>query len=396
MIKRQRLAAFLRSETAGGGILIVAALLGLLFANGPLSAQFHALATTSIGPAELHLQLTIEEWTAGALLALFFFVIGCELRHELEIGTLSRPRAALLPVAAAIGGMLLPAGIYLAVNGATPQGELGGWGIPMATDIAFALAVLAVLGRGLPTGVRAFLLTLAVVDDLGAILIIALFYSGSLHLEWLAISGALVAAFALAQHRRIEGAALYLVLAIGTWIAVHESGLHPTIAGVAIGLAMRVRSDLGEEASPADRALARIHPISAGIAVPLFALFAAAVDLRTVDVPAALASPIFLGVLLGLVLGKPIGILLAARLAARVGAELPTAVTWNDIAVMGALGGIGFTVSLLIGQLAFDAASALGSAKLGVLLASLLAVALAALLRALRMRRTRGGTIRSS
>ena len=384
MTNRQRLQAFLKSETTGGALLIGAALAGLLLANGPLSAAFHAIATTHIGIDALHLNLTIQEWTADGLLAIFFFVIGCELKHELVVGTLSKPRQAALPVAAALGGMAVPALLYLAVNNGGAADALNGWGIPMATDIAFALAVLAVLGRGLPAGVRTFLLTLAVVDDLGAILVIALFYSADLNLVWLVIAVLLLAAFALAQRQRVSSPLIYVPLALAVWYAVHAAGIHATIAGVALGLLMRVKKDRDEADAPIDRATARFHPISAAIAVPLFALFAAAVDLRSIDLGVVIASPILLGVLVGLVLGKPVGILLAARLATALGAKLSSGVQWIDIALIGALAGIGFTVSLLISELAFATEESLSAAKLGVLLASVAAVAVAGALLALR------------
>jgi len=386
MTNAQRLRAFLQSETTGGALLIVAAIVGLLLANGPLSSAFHALATTHIGIDALHLNLTIQEWTADALLAIFFFVIGCELKHELVVGTLSKPRQAVLPVAAALGGMVVPALLYISVSRGGAVDAVNGWGIPMATDIAFALAVLAVLGRGLPSGVRTFLLTLAIVDDLGAILVIALFYSAGLSLEWIAVSALLLALFALAQRQRITSPLIYVPLALAVWYAVHAAGVHATIAGVALGLLMRVKKDPGETDAPVDRATARFHPISAVIAVPLFALFAAAVDLRSIDLGSVIGSPILLGVFVGLVVGKPVGIILAARLATVLGAKLSPGVQWMDIALIGALAGIGFTVSLLISELAFTSDAALSAAKLGVLLASFGAVAVSAVLLALRGR----------
>lgn len=384
MTGRQRLRAFLKSETTGGALLIGAALVGLVLANSPLSGAFFAIAGTRIEIEVLHLNLTIQEWTADGLLAIFFFVIGCELKHELVVGTLSKPRQAALPVAAALGGMAVPALLYFTINQGGSADALNGWGIPMATDIAFALAILAVLGRGLPTGVRTFLLTLAVVDDLGAIVVIALFYSAGLHVEWIAAAALLLAAFALAQRQRLTSPLLYMPIALALWYAVHEAGIHATIAGVALGLLMRVKRDRGETDAPVDRATARFHPISAAIAVPLFALFAAAVDVRSIDLSVVLGSPILLGVFVGLVVGKPIGILLAARLATALGAKLSDGVKWIDIAVIGALAGIGFTVSLLISELAFTAEESLGAAKLGVLLASIAAVAVAGALLALR------------
>ena len=376
----------MQSETTGGALLIVAALVGLTLANGPLSSAFHALATTHIGSDALHLNLTLQEWTADALLAIFFFVIGCELKHEIVVGALSKPRQAVLPVAAALGGMAVPALLYVAISRGGAADAVNGWGIPMATDIAFALAVLAVLGRGLPSGVRTFLLTLAIVDDLGAILVIALFYSAGLSLEWIAVSALLLALFALAQRQRITSPLIYVPLALAVWYAVHAAGVHATIAGVALGLLMRVKKDPGESDAPVDRATARFHPISAAIAVPLFALFAAAVDLRSIDLGSVISSPILLGVFVGLVVGKPMGIILAARLATVLGAKLSPGVQWIDIALIGALAGIGFTVSLLISELAFTSDAALSAAKLGVLLASLAAVAVSATLLALRRR----------
>jgi NhaA family Na+:H+ antiporter len=280
--------------------------------------------------------------------------------------------------------MAVPALLYLAVNRGGAADALNGWGIPMATDIAFALAVLAVLGRGLPAGVRTFLLTLAVVDDLGAILVIALFYSAGLNLVWLVIAVLLLAAFALAQRQRVSSPLIYVPLALAIWYAVHAAGIHATIAGVALGLLMRVKKDRGESNAPIDRATARFHPISAAIAVPLFSLFAAAVDLRSIDLGVVVGSPILLGVLVGLVVGKPVGILLAARLATALGAKLSAGVQWIDIALIGALAGIGFTVSLLISELAFATEESLSAAKLGVLLASVAAVAVAGALLALR------------
>jgi NhaA family Na+:H+ antiporter len=384
MTNQQRLRAFLQSETTGGALLIGAALIGLLLANGPLSSEFQSIATTKIGIDALDLNMTIQKWTADALLAIFFFVIGCELKHELVVGTLSKPRQAVLPVAAALGGMAVPALLYVAISRGGAADAVNGWGIPMATDIAFALAVLAVLGRGLPSGVRTFLLTLAIVDDLGAILVIALFYSAGLSLEWIAVSALLLALFALAQWQRITSPLIYVPLALAVWYAVHAAGIHATIAGVALGLLMRVKKDPGESDAPVDRATTRFHPISAVIAVPLFALFAAAVDLRSIDLGVVISSPILLGVFVGLVVGKPVGIILAARLATALGARLSPGVQWIDIALIGALAGIGFTVSLLISELAFTSEASLSAAKLGVLIASIAAVVVSGALLAVR------------
>jgi NhaA family Na+:H+ antiporter len=257
----------------------------------------------------------------------------------------------------------------------------------MATDIAFALAILAVFGRGLPVGVRAFLLTLAVVDDLGAILVIALFYSGSIEVGWFIVALLAFAAYAVAQRLRLTHVLIYLPLALCAWLAVHNAGIHPTVAGVVLGLLTRVRRDPREERAPAERVSQRLHPFSAGVAVPAFALFAAGVDLRTLSGTAQIDSPIFLGIVVGLFVGKPLGIFITARLmAALAGARLPNGVEWIDIAIVGTLGGIGFTVALLISELAFTEPASLGAAKVGVLAASFMAAALSAIVLQVRTR----------
>ena len=389
MSERQRLSEFLRSEAVGGGALIAAAIAGIMLASGPLAELFRSIAETRVGPVQMHLDLTIQEWTSDGLLAIFFFIIGCELKQELVLGSLATPAQAALPIAAAIGGMVLPAALFVLLN-AHEAANLIGWGVPMATDIAFALAILAVFGRGLPVGVRAFLLTLAVVDDLGAILVIALFYSGSIEVGWLIVALLAFAAYAVAQRLRLTHVLIYLPLALCAWLAVHNAGIHPTVAGVVLGLLTRVRRDPREERAPAERVSRRLHPFSAGVAVPAFALFAAGVDLRTLSGAAQIDSPIFLGIVVGLFVGKPLGIFITARLmAALAGARLPNGVEWIDIAIVGTLGGIGFTVALLIGELAFTDPASLGAAKVGVLAASFMAAALSAIVLRVRTRSRR-------
>jgi NhaA family Na+:H+ antiporter len=252
----------------------------------------------------------------------------------------------------------------------------------MATDIAFALAVLAVVGRSLPIALRAFLLTLAVVDDLGAITVIAIFYSGDIALGWLAASVALCALYALLQRRRVTSPWLYVPLALAAWFAMHESGVHATVAGVILGLLTRVRTDPGEASAPADRLNHRLHPLSAGICVPVFAFTAAGVDLRGIGIAAALTTPVAIGVIAGLVIGKPIGILGTAWLTARfTRASLSSSLRWLDVAAVGVLAGVGFTVALLIAELGFaDDTLLLDSAKAAVLAASVIAALAAALL----------------
>ncbi|MDQ1246278.1 MAG: Na+:H+ antiporter, NhaA family [Actinomycetota bacterium] len=371
----------LREETVGGVLLLVAAAIALLMANSPAGDFYTELSDTVVGPASLHLDLTLNTWAADGLLAVFFFIAGLELKHELVLGTLADRRKAAVPVAAAIGGMVVPAVIYFAVNAVDAAGDTSGWGIPMATDIAFALAVLAVVGRHLPVALRAFLLTLAVVDDLGAILVIALFYSDSFKVVPFVAAVALLGLYAWLQHMRVRSAFIYVPLALAVWVLVHDSGIHATVAGVALGLLTRVRADPGEQDSPAERLQRRIQPLSAGFCVPVFAFFAAGVDLRGADIVTTLTSPVAVGIMAGLVLGKPIGVFGGAWLTARfTRASLSSSLVWRDILAVGFIAGIGFTVSLLIAELAFeDADDLLSSAKVAVLGGSVLAALIASI-----------------
>lgn len=379
LLERSWLLAQLRNETFGGVLLLVAAVIALVWANSPFGDSYAALVDFEVGPAAIHLDLPLGVWAADGLLAVFFFVVGLELKHELVLGSLSKPAQAAVPVLAAIGGMVLPAVIYFAVNSSMSQGSTAGWGIPMATDIAFALAVLAVVGRKLPVALRAFLLTLAVVDDLGAIAVIAVFYSDSFSLTWFAAALATFVAYGLAQRFRVTSPLLYVPLVLVGWYCTHESGIHATIAGVVFGLLTRVRTDPGEAQSPVDRMSHLIHPLSAGVCVPVFAFFAAGVDLRSIGLADALASPVAIGVIAGLVLGKPLGIMATAWVTARfTRASLSPGIAWRDVFAIGVLAGIGFTVALLITELAYeDDLATLDSAKIAVLAASVIASLLA-------------------
>lgn len=376
----------LRDETVGGMLLLGAAIVAMLWANSPWAASYASITNATIGVG--HLQLTVSQWTSDGLLAVFFFVAGLELKHEFVTGSLSRLSKAVVPVAAALGGMAVPALIFLAINSRSPEGQPVGWAIPMATDIAFALAVLAVVGRRLPVALRAFLLTLAVVDDLGAIIVIALFYSHGFSPTWFIASLALLALYAVLQQRRVRSPLLYLPIALGTWYCVHESGVHATIAGVALGLLTRAKHDPDEEEPPADRMLHLVQPISAAVCVPLFALFAAGVSLSGISIGESLGSPLALGVVLGLVMGKPIGVTAGAWLTARfTRARLSSEISWADVGTIGMLAGIGFTVSLLISELAFAPSPALlSTAKVAVLVGSVLSALLAAVAILLRNR----------
>lgn len=384
LIERGYIRERLRDETVGGVLLLIAAAVALIWANSRWSDAYTAFVEFTFGPDVMHLHLSVLHWAEDGLLAIFFFVIGLELKHELVVGSLSNMRRAAVPIAAAIGGMAVPALIYVGINLTAADGEPLGWGTPMATDIAFALAVLAVVGRHLPIALRAFLLTLAVVDDLGAILVIAVFYTDSINLVWLALSVVCMIGYTLAQRQRIRTSWLYVPLGLLTWVFMLNSGVHATVAGVALGLLTRVRLDPGEETSPADRLAHRLHPLSAGFCVPVFALVAAGVDVRTIGFATALATPVALGIAIGLVVGKPIGILGTSWLVARfTKASLSSSLSWLDIAAVGLLGGIGFTVALLIAELSF-LGDTLDSAKIAILIASVLSALLAGI--ALRMR----------
>lgn len=384
--QRGWLSETLRNETVGGALLLLAAVTALVIANGPLQDWFFELRNTKVGPEALHLNLSLGTWAADALLAVFFFAAGIELKHELVHGSLKEKTQAMVPVAAALGGMILPASIFIAIN--LGQESAVGWGIPMATDIAFALAILAVVGRKLPIELRAFLLTLAVVDDLGAIIVIAIFYSSKFALLPLLAAAGLLVVFALMQRRNITGWYFYVPLAILIWYFVHESGVHATVAGIAMGLLMNMKKPQGALHSAGDRVLHLVHPYSAAIAVPIFAFFASGVSLQGFDLQKVFESKLALGVILGLVIGKPIGVFLGAYLTARfTRAELSKGISWWDVAAIGSLAGVGFTVSLLISELAFNHSGEL--AQLGVvavLLASLFSGVIASVLLIIRKR----------
>ncbi|TCC29803.1 Na+/H+ antiporter NhaA [Kribbella sindirgiensis] len=380
--ERAFLADTLRAETTGGLLLMAAAVIALVWANSPWQDAYHHLREIEVGP------LTVEAWASDGALTLFFFLAGLELKRELVVGTLSKLSEAVVPVAAAIAGMVLPAIIYLVTNLVADGGKPHGWAVPTATDIAFALAVLAIVGSSLPSALRAFLLTLAVVDDFGAILVIAVFFSHGFHLLQLLAAVALIALWYVLQRRRVRTPFLYVPIAIGAWWFMHESGIHATIAGVALGLVTRVVADPGEDEAPAERIEHRLRPWSAAVAVPLFALFAAGVTLSGSAVRQLLTDPVAIGIVAGLLAGKAIGVFGGSWLTARfTRAELNSDLAWRDVAAVSVLAGIGFTVALLIAQLAFGSdAAQVERAKAAVLIASVLAALIAALLLARRNR----------
>ncbi|MFI1361291.1 Na+/H+ antiporter NhaA [Streptomyces sp. NPDC020898] len=384
--ERQAVARALRTETVGGLVLLAAAVVALVWANSPLASSYTALRDVHFGIPALGLDLSLGHWTSDGLLTVFFLVAGIELKRELVVGSLRTPATAALPVIAAGCGMAVPAALY-AATAAAGGGSMDGWAVPMATDIAFALAVLAVISTHLPTALRAFLLTLAVVDDLGAILIIAVFFTSDLNYWALAGAFAGLVVFYLLQRLRVRGWWWYLPLGVVTWALMYNGGIHATVAGVAMGLILRTTRDKGEQASPGERTGHLLHPLSAGVCVPLFALFAAGVSVSGDALGKVFSTPEPLGVVVGLVAGKILGIFVGTYLAARfTRAQLNPDLAWADVFGLATLAGIGFTVALLIGELAFPGTATGEHVKAAVLIASLAAALLAALF--LRRRNT--------
>ena len=389
------MAEALRTETVGGALLLAAAVLAIAWANSPWYPAYAALRDLSFGPASLHLDLTLAQWASDGLLAVFFFIAGLELKREFVVGDLSDPAKAALPVAAALCGVALPAVLFVVVSRAAGHPGSGddllrGWAIPTATDIAFALAVLAVIGTHLPSALRSFLLTLAVVDDLVAITIIALFYTDALDVRSLVLALVPLALFGFLVQRRVAAWWLLLPVAVVAWALVHASGIHATVAGVVLGLLVPVRR--GPRDAPGRHTLAerfehRIWPFSAGVAVPVFAFMAAGVHVGG-SLGTSLRDPAALGVMAGLVVGKALGVFGGTWAFARfTRAELDEDLAWADVAGLSLLAGVGFTVSLLIGELAYGPGSPRDDhVKLAVLVGSLTAALLASVLLRLRNR----------
>lgn len=387
-----RIGEILRKETVGGILLVAGAVIALVWANSPVSESYFALRDFPIGYKPWHLELSLGAWAADGLLAIFFFLAGLELKREFVAGDLRQVSISVVPIAAAVGGVAVPAGIYALINLTSPE-TLRGWAIPTATDIAFAVAVLAIIGSHLPNALRIFLLTLAVVDDLLAIIIIAVFYSSEIQAGplLLALIPLAVFTFLAQKYRRFFGtrpaAAWVILLPLGmiTWALVHASGTHATVAGVLLGFAIpviRSQAGGGPSAGPglAEIFELRFRPISAGIAVPVFAFFSAGVAVGGWDgLASAVTDPVAIGVVTALVLGKPAGILGTTWLLTKATrASLDKSLKWIDVFGMSLLGGVGFTVSLLVAELSFGQGSVHDNhAKVGILAASLLAAVLA-------------------
>ncbi|AWB88165.1 Na+/H+ antiporter NhaA [Salinibacterium hongtaonis] len=389
-----RIGEILRRETVGGAILVVAAVVALIWANSPAADSYFVLRDFRFGYEPWHLDLSLGQWASDGLLAIFFFLVGLELKREFVAGDLRNPSKALVPVAAAFGGVAVPALIYVAINWGNAE-SLRGWATPAATDIAFAVAVLAIIGSSLPTALRLFLLTLAVVDDLIAIAIIAIAYTEQIQIVPLLLC--LIPFFvylvlaqvfrdAFARHRWM---AWVILLPIGAvmWALLHASGIHATIAGVALGFAVPVLHKAGAhgaaEQGPglAEQFEHRFRPLSSGFAVPVFAFFAAGVAIGGLEgFTASLSDTITIGIIVALVVGKPIGILGTTWLLSKLTrAKLDESLRWIDLLGVGLLAGIGFTVSLLIAELSFGHGVLNDHAKVGILCASLLAALLGAI-----------------
>jgi len=378
---------FAKLEASGGILLLLFAVVALVWANSPFGQSYADLwhVDVTVGGGALVLSKDLLHWINDGLMAVFFLLVGLELKRELLDGELASPRKAALPIFAAVGGMVVPAGLYLALNVGGP-GEAG-WGIPMATDIAFALAVLAALGSRVPTALKIFLTALAIVDDLGAIMVIALFYSGSLKGAALGVAAMATGLLFLLNRAGFRSFGWYGVVGLVLWVAVLKSGIHATVAGVILAFTVPANELEGETHSPLEHMEHALHPWVVYLILPVFALANAGVALGG---GGGVGQEITLGIILGLVLGKPVGVVAFSWLATRVGmADLPAEVGWTHILGVGFLAGIGFTMSLFIAGLAFPDAGLLNASKIGILGAS----GMAAVVGTALLLRTRGNSL---
>ncbi|MGZ6929061.1 MAG: Na+/H+ antiporter NhaA [Acidimicrobiia bacterium] len=366
---RARLTEFLRTELAAGAALVAATAVALLWAN-LAPGTYHDVWSTTISLPGPGRELTLEEWVTSGLMAIFFFVVALEIKREIVDGELRDPRIAAIPVIGALGGMVVPAGIYLVITAGSGLGH--GWGIPMATDIAFALGILRVFGRRAPRALGLTLLTRAIVDDLGSFVVVALFYSSGVRAAWL-LAAAGIALAVLTLGRRFEHPVWFVLPAVALWIALYRSGVPATLAGVALAFLTPLRTRRGR---PVLTALEHsLHPWGSFVVVPLFALANAGIVISSGTIGHALGSEAALGIVAGRVVGKVAGIALGVALARRLGAR--TALDRRCIAALGFLGGIGLTVSVFVADLSFSGVD-LDTAKLAILAGSVVAAVLAA------------------
>jgi NhaA family Na+:H+ antiporter len=361
---------FLEIEAASGIVLGLSALIALSWASSPWAETYFAIVEHPLGTLAGH-RITPHRLVDDGLMTIFFFVVGLEIRRELAVGELSDAKRAALPAIAALGGMIAPALVYLLLAGRSET--RAGWGIPTATDIAFAVGVLSLLGRRVPPAMRVLLLALAVIDDLGAILVIAIFYTHELRLDGLAVGAVAILAVLRMQRARVQAAAAYLLPGIALWLGALYAGIHPTIAGVVLGLLTPVTSFDDDSPSPSLRWSARLHPWVAYGAMPLFAFANAGVPLGAIHLRGS-ELPVMLGVALGLLVGKPLGITLACAIALRTDlARAPEGLSRRHLVVLGVVGGVGFTMALFVSGLAFDEGPLLDAARAAVLAGSALA-----------------------
>ena len=409
--------SFFKKEASSSLLLLLASFMAVAWANSALAPFYHDLLHThlTLELGEYKITKSLLHWINDGLMTYFIFIVGLEIKREIMVGELSNPKSALLPVVAAFGGMLVPGAIYFAINRGTPSAS--GWGIPMATDIAFALGAIAVFGRKLPVGLRVFLSAFAIADDLGAVVVIAVFYTKEIIWSYLIICLFFVAGLAVANLLWIRWTLLYALLGLGIWVAVLGSGVHPTVAGFVVAMFIPARGkydtdrfvkkvkeivdefqceeqscgysillDRGhlnavhalemachEVETPLQRLEHSLHPWIAFVLLPLFAFANAGLSLKGIDLTSIMHQPLTLGITLGLFLGKPVGITLFSLLAVKTGiAVLPAGVRWSHILGAGLLGGIGFTMSLFVSGLSFSTPELLNYAKLGILLGSIL------------------------
>lgn len=383
-----RISEILRKETVGGALLLIASVAALIWANSPAGDSYFALRDFTFGPAALHLDLSVGDWAADGLLAVFFFLAGLELKREFVAGDLRQFKKAIVPVAAAFGGVMVPAIFYTLINLTAGAESLQGWAIPTATDIAFAVAVLAVISTHLPSALRLFLLTLAVVDDLIAITIIAFFYTDDLAPHFLALALVPLAVFTYLVQKRIRSWYWLMPLAFAAWTLVHASGVHATVAGVLLGFTvpvLRADRNLRPDAGPglAEYLEHRFRPFSTGVAVPVFAFFSAGVAVGGWNgITSALTDSITLGIIIALFAGKTIGVLGSTWIVTKTTkAVLDKSFKWVDVLGISMLAGVGFTVSLLVAELSFDSGTlANDHAKVGILAGSLFSALMATIL----------------
>lgn len=371
---------FLKLESAGGILLVIAAALALILSNSPLAAFYDAALHIPVGIrlGEFALEKSLLHWINDGLMAVFFFLVGLEIKREVLDGELSTPRQIALPGLAALGGMAAPALIYVLVNRDMPE-NLAGWAIPAATDIAFALGVLALVGSRVPLGLKVFLLALAILDDLGAIVIIAVFFTADLSLLSLGLAGAAILALAVLNRCGVTRLSPYVLIGVFLWVCVLKSGVHATLAGVALAFAIPLKGKEGEE-SPLRHCEHALHPWVAFGIMPVFAFANAGVSLAGLGF-GVLGQPVALGVMLGLFLGKQIGVMVMTVLGTRLGlCRLPEGASWMQMYGVALLTGIGFTMSLFIGTLAFSDPAYGADVRVGVLSGSLLSAVLGFLL----------------